>query len=200
MCKVLKVSCTGFYSWLKRPESRRCIENRLLEQKIREIYQASRKIYGAPKIHEDLNDQGIPCSLNRVARIMRQAGIKSKTVKKFKATTDSRHNFPVAPNLLNQNFDVSLPNKAWVADITFIPTAEGWLSNVSRLSRTGEISALCQGDEIFEPVEFHGPCRSCITYTELGIGLEPKSRSNLIREEIATGRGYQPCASSISAK
>ena len=127
MCAVLKVSCTGFYSWLKRPESRRRIENRFLEQKIRETHEASRKIYGAPKIYEDLKDEGIACSLNRVARIMRQAGIKSKTVKRFKATTDSRHNFPVAPNRLDQNFNVSIPNKAWAADITYIATAEGWL-------------------------------------------------------------------------
>ena len=127
MCEVLKVSCAGFYGWLSRPESKRRIENRSLEQKIREIHDDSRKIYGAPKIYKELKYQGVPCSLNRVARIMRQAGIKSKTMKKYKATTDSCHSLPVAPNLLNQHFDISIPNKVWVADITYIATAEGWL-------------------------------------------------------------------------
>jgi putative transposase len=127
MCEVLKVSSAGFYSWLSRPESKRRIENRSLEQKIREIHEDSRKIYGAPKIYKELKYQGIPCSLNRVARIMRQSEIKSKTMRKYKATTDSCHSLPVAPNLLNQHFDVSSPNKVWVADITYIATAEGWL-------------------------------------------------------------------------
>jgi putative transposase len=127
MCNVLKVSRNGFYAWLKRPESRHRIENRRLEQKIREIHECNKRIYGAPKIHEELKDQGETCSKNRVARIMRKAGMKSKTKKKFRATTNSRHNFPVAPNLLNQCFDVDSPNKVWVADITYIHTAEGWL-------------------------------------------------------------------------
>ena len=127
MCKILKVSCTGFYAWLKRPESRRSRENRFLEQQIRQVHKDSKMIYGAPKIHWELNEQGIPCGKNRVARIMRKAGIKSKTIRKFKATTNSRHSFPVAPNLLNQNFDVDISNKCWVADLTYIPTAQGWL-------------------------------------------------------------------------
>jgi transposase InsO family protein len=127
MCNVLKVSCTGFYAWLQRPESRRSRKNRFLEQKIREIHQDSNMIYGAPKVQRELKDQGIPCGKNRVARIMRKAGIKSKAKRKFKATTNSRHRFPVAPNLLNQNFDVDIPNKYWVADLTYITTAQGWL-------------------------------------------------------------------------
>lgn len=127
MCIGLKVSRNGFYTWLKRPESCRSRENRFLEQKIREIHKYSNKIYGAPKIHEELKDNGIRCSKNRVAGIMRKANIRSKIVRKYKATTDSRHSFPVAPNLLDQNFDVSIPNKVWAADITYISTDEGWL-------------------------------------------------------------------------
>lgn len=127
MCNILNVSRTGFYAWLKRPESPRSRQNRYFEQKIREIHEASNRIYGAPKIYEDLKDQGENCSKNRVARIMRNVGIKSKTKRKFKATTDSRHHFPVAPNLLNQQFNVTIPNQVWVADITYINTAEGWL-------------------------------------------------------------------------
>ena len=126
MCKVLKVSCTGFYAWLKRPESRRSLENRFLEQQLRAVHKDSNMVYGSPKIHRELNEQGIRCGKNRVARIMRKTSIKSKTKRKFKATTNSRHSFPVAPNLF-QNFDVDTPNKCWVTDLTYIPTAQGWL-------------------------------------------------------------------------
>jgi len=110
MCKLLKVSRSGYHAWFKRPESRRSLENRALEAKIRVLHAASHGIYGAPKVHQDLIDEGIECGKNRVARIMRGAGIRSRTKKKFKATTNSRHNFPVAPNLL-----------------TYIHTEEGWL-------------------------------------------------------------------------
>jgi transposase InsO family protein len=127
MCKVLNVSRSGFHTWLNRPESRRSLENRALEAKIRVLHSASHGIYGSPKIHQDLVDDGIRCGKNRVARIMRKAGIRSRTKKKFKATTNSRHNFPIAPNLLNQDFNVDAPDRTWVGDITYIHTNEGWL-------------------------------------------------------------------------
>jgi putative transposase len=127
MCALLNVSRSGFYSWLTRPESRRSIENRALEDKIRVLHAASHGIYGSPKIHQDLTDDGVRCGKNRVARIMREAGIRSRTKKKFKATTNSRHNLPVAPNLLNQEFTVDAPDRTWVGDITYSHTQEGWL-------------------------------------------------------------------------
>ena len=127
MCKLLNVSRSGYHAWIKRPESRRSRENRALEAKIRVLHAASHGIYGAPMIHQDLTDEGIRCSKNRVGRIMRKAGIQSRTKKKFKATTNSRHNFPVAPNLLNQKFKVNTPDHTWVGDITYVPTNEGWL-------------------------------------------------------------------------
>ncbi len=127
MCRLLNVSRSGYYWWLKRPESRRSRENRALQDKIRVLHVASHGIYGAPKIHRDLVDTGIRCGKNRVARIMREAGIRSRTKKKFKATTNSKHNLPVAPNLLNQDFAVEAPERVWVGDITYIHTDEGWL-------------------------------------------------------------------------
>jgi len=127
MCDVLQVSRPGFYAWLKRPESRRSRENRKLEDKIRVIHKDNKEIYGSPRIHAELKDQGVKCSKNRVARIMRSGGLRSRIKRKFKATTDSRHNFPVAPNLLDQNFEVNTSNEVWVADITYIHTNEGWL-------------------------------------------------------------------------
>ena len=127
MCKLLNVSCSGYHAWFKRPESHRKRENRALEAKIRVLHAASHGIYGAPRIHQDLIDDGIRCSKNRVARIMHKAGIRSRTKKKFKATTNSKHNFPVAPNILNRKFKVDTPDHTWVGDITYIPTIEGWL-------------------------------------------------------------------------
>lgn len=127
MCKLLNVSRSGYHAWRNRPESRRSRENRALEAKIRVLHAASHSIYGAPRIHRDLIDDGIRGSKNRVARIMRKAGIRSRTKKKFKATTNSRHNFPIAPNLLNQDFNVDAPDRTWVGDITYIHTNEGWL-------------------------------------------------------------------------
>ena len=127
MCKLLNVSRSGYHAWFKRPASRRKRENRALEAKIRVLHAASHGIYGAPRIHQDLSDDDIRCSKNRVARIMRKAGIRSRTKKKFKATTNSKHNFPVAPNLLNRKFKSTAPDHTWVGDITYVHTNEGWL-------------------------------------------------------------------------
>jgi len=127
MCKQLNVSRSGYYAWLKRPESRRSRENRFLEDKIRVLHKASHGIYGSPRIHRDLVVSGLRCGKNRVARVMREAGIRSRTKRKFKATTDFKHNLPVAPNLLNQNFTAEAPDRAWVGDITYISTEQGWL-------------------------------------------------------------------------
>ena len=127
MCKLLNVSRSGFYAWKMRPESRRSRENRVLEDRIRLSHANSHGIYGAPRIYQDLNDDGVRCGKNRVARIMRNAGIRSRTRKKFKATTNSRHNLPVAQNLLDRDFNAKAPDTAWVGDITYIWTDEGWL-------------------------------------------------------------------------
>jgi len=127
MCKLLNVSRSGYYALRKRPESRRSLENRALEDKIRVLHTASHGIYGSPRVHQDLIGAAVRCGKNRVARIMRKAGIRSRTKRKFKATTNSKHNLPVAPNLLNQNFTVQSPDRAWVGNITYIFTDEGWL-------------------------------------------------------------------------
>jgi transposase InsO family protein len=127
MCKLLNVSRSGYYAWRNRPESRRSRQNRALEDKIRVLHKASHCIYGSPRVHRDLVEAGVRCGKNRVARIMRNAGIRSRTKKKFKATTNSKHNFPVAPNLLKQNFTVQSSDQVWVGDITYVLTDEGWL-------------------------------------------------------------------------
>ena len=127
MCNVLNVSRSSYYAWLKRPESTRKKGNRKLAARIKVIHGQFRKVYGSPRIYRELKDQGVSCSPNRVARIMKQEGIKAIVPRKFKVTTDSKHNLPVAPNLLNQDFDIKEPNRVWLADITYIATTEGWL-------------------------------------------------------------------------
>jgi putative transposase len=127
MCQTLEVGRSGFYTWLNRPESPRKQENRRLLMAIRVAHQKSRKTYGSPRIHAELNDNGQACSRHRVARLMRQHGIVSKHKRKFRVTTNSSHSYPVAENLLRRKFAVEKLGLCWVSDITYIPTREGWL-------------------------------------------------------------------------
>jgi len=112
---------------LKRKPSQRELDNERLDAEIREIYDASKGRYGSPKITEELRDRGRKVGKNRVAKRMRHAGLRSKIRRKYRVTTDSKHHFPAAPNLLERNFITEAPNKAWVSDITYLPTRTGWL-------------------------------------------------------------------------
>jgi transposase InsO family protein len=127
MCQAFKVSKSGYYDWRDRPESKRSRDNRLLLSHIRIAFRKSRKNYGSPRVTDELNESGIPCGENRVARLMKDNGIRAKRCRKFRVTTNSKHNYPVAPNLLNRQFQIDCPNKVWVSDITYIWTSEGWL-------------------------------------------------------------------------
>jgi len=127
MCRLFKVSRSGYYAWLHRPESQRKTEDKALSEVIAKIHEESNGEYGSPKIHQELRRRGTRCGCKRVARLMRKDGLKAKTIRKFKATTNSNHSLPVAENLLNRDFTPAEPNKAWVADITYIWTNEGWL-------------------------------------------------------------------------
>ena len=127
MCRVLGVSASGYYAWLNRPESNRAREDRRLVVEIKAIHKENRGVYGSLRIHADLKDRKTHVSENRVARLMRENGIAAKQKKKYKATTDSNHTLPVAPNILERDFEASDPNQKWLADISYIPTREGWL-------------------------------------------------------------------------
>jgi transposase InsO family protein len=127
MSSTLEVSRAGFYAWLGRGEARHTLEDRRLTVLIRAEHEKSRGTYGAPRIHAALKRRDEVCGLHRVERLMRAAGIRSKMRPKFKKTTDSKHAHPVAPNILDQDFKVSAPNRVWVSDITYIATDEGWL-------------------------------------------------------------------------
>jgi len=128
MCRVFSVSKSGFYAWLKRGPSKRAKEREILTKEIIEEHSKSEGRYGSPKITVELVDRGIIVSRPRVARIMRSNGIRSLITSKFKiCTTDSNHGFNISPNILDRDFTPSGPSKAWVSDITYIGTSEGWL-------------------------------------------------------------------------
>jgi len=127
LCDALDVSTAGYYAWCDRPASARQQRQDALLVEIRAIHAEFKARYGSPRIHAELVARGRPCCVNTVAQAMRDHGIAAKTAKKFRCTTDSNHDLPVAENLLGRQFDPASPNEAWVADITYIPTREGWL-------------------------------------------------------------------------
>nr|WP_234014774.1 IS3 family transposase [Staphylococcus chromogenes] len=127
MCEVLGVSKSGYYGWKNRKPSKRTIRHDVLKKHIYQIYIQSQKRYGSPKITQVLRSKGCTVTQRTVSRIMNELGIKSITKKKYKATTNSKHQLPVYLNILNQSFKVSGLGSVWVADITYIYTREGWL-------------------------------------------------------------------------
>jgi putative transposase len=128
MCKVLEVSTSGYYASRDRPISQREQENEKLLARIKVIYAESRQTYGSPRVHAELVQQGTKCNKKRVERLMRVHNIRAKGRKGRRVrTTDSNHDLPVAPNVLNREFEAQAPNQKWVTDISYVPTAEGWL-------------------------------------------------------------------------
>lgn len=127
MCEVLGVSRSGFYAWRRRAPSARVTENQQLAVKIAAIHKQSRGTYGSPRVHAELCAQGFEVGRNRIERIMREQGIVGRERPRFRRTTDSRHDLPVAANLLDRNFTALEPDVAWVADITYVWTQQGWL-------------------------------------------------------------------------
>jgi putative transposase len=127
LCRVLEVTRSGFYAWLSRKPSARAIDDEKLAIEIAAIHKASRETYGSPRIHAELRAKGFDVSRKRVARIMSELGLEGRRKRPFRATTDSKHNLPIAENVLDRKFGVDSPDVAWVTDITYVWTAEGWL-------------------------------------------------------------------------
>lgn len=130
MCRVLQVSRAGFYKWRAQPLAKRVQADAVLAARIRALHTGRRRVYGSPRVHRELRDQGIRCGEKRVARVMRENDIRAVAPKRYRVTTQSGHREPVAPNQLARRFGVEAQrgiNTAWAADITYIPTAEGWL-------------------------------------------------------------------------
>jgi transposase InsO family protein len=127
LCEVLGVSRSGYYAWARRAESARIAADRALSAEIQAAHRASRGRYGSPRVHAELCARGRKVSRKRVARLMRGMGLAARRKRRFRRTTDSRHGFPIAPNLLARDFTAQAPDRVWLADITYIWTAEGWL-------------------------------------------------------------------------
>ena len=127
MCRVLAVSPGGYYDWRGRPQSAKAQRREALIVSIKAIHGEVKARYGSPRIHAELVARGMPCCVNTVARLMRERGIAAKTRRKFRCTTDSNHDQPIAENIVDRQFEPEAPNRVWTADITYIPTREGWL-------------------------------------------------------------------------
>jgi transposase InsO family protein len=127
MCQVLSVSTSGFYAWLARPTSEQERRREAILAEIRVIHVEFKRRNGSPRIHKELVARGFDCCVNSVAKLMHDNDIRAKTARKFRPTTDSKHDRPVADNLLDRQFQVSKPNEVWLGDITYIWTREGWL-------------------------------------------------------------------------
>lgn len=127
MCRVLEISEQGYYAWRKRPESRRFRQNRELMDHVQVVFEDNRRRYGSPRVYRELRAQGRSCGRHRVARLMRDGGLRAKAARKYRVTTDSSHGKAPAGNELNRKFDPPAPNRVWAGDITYVWTGEGWM-------------------------------------------------------------------------
>ncbi len=127
LCKVLDVSASGYFAWKDRPASPRQRADMVLLAHVRSAFALSNETYGSPRMVHELLDNGLAVGRRRVARLMRENGLKARQKRRFKRTTDSLHAFPVAPNLLDQDFTATGPNQKWGSDISYVWTREGWL-------------------------------------------------------------------------
>lgn len=127
LCRVLDVSRSGYYTWRTRRPSKRAQENARLEVAIQAAHGRTRQTYGPERLQAELRDDGFPAGVGRIKRLRKKLGLRCKQVRRFTTTTDSHHALPVAENVLAQTFEATRPNEIWVTDITYVPTAEGWL-------------------------------------------------------------------------
>jgi putative transposase len=127
MCRVLGVAPSGYYAWLNCPTSNRAQQDDALQAHVRAAFQASRQRYGSPRVHAELHAQGHRVGRKRVARLMREAGLRARPRRRFRRTTLSAHREPVAPNVVARQFEVSAPNQVWASDLTYLPTSTGFV-------------------------------------------------------------------------
>jgi putative transposase len=161
LCRMFGVSPSGYHAWLTRPVSRRAREEGRLEMEIKAAHTRSRETYGPERLQHELRAQGVEVGICRIRRIRKKLGLRCKQRRKFRATTDSRHNHPVAKNLLNQGFEATMPNQVWVSDITYISTEEGWLYLAGHKDLfTGAIVGYALGNRITKHLVSHSLFRA----------------------------------------
>lgn len=186
MCDVLEVSRSGYYDWLDRPQPTRAIKHKKILAIIRETHR-KHPMWGVDPIWTEVKES-IPCSRGTVYRLMKEHGIKSKRKIKWKATTNSNHNLPVAPNLLNQAFDISTPNTVWVGDITYHWTDEGWLY-------TAIVKDLCTKDVVGYAMSKQMTKELVIKAMQMAIRREAPEQGLIFHSD----RGSQYCSKGFRA-
>jgi len=187
---LLGIGKSGYYAWLKRKPSKGAQENEKLVFEIRVMYEKSKKRSGSPKIYRALKKAGIKCGKNRVARLMREKGIRCKYVKKYKVTTNSKHDYPVAQNILRQHFVVIRPNEVWVGDITYVWTKEGWLyvsividlyaRKVVGLAMSERIDAELANAALKQAIERRKPGPGLMYHTDQGVTYAADSHQEIV--------------------
>jgi transposase InsO family protein len=191
MCRVIGASRSGYYAWKRQPQSKRQKENEKILMYIKESHKNSRRAYGSPRITKDIQARGTRCSENRVARLMRIHSITGKAKKKFKATTNSKHNLSVAENLLNQNFEAEKPNSVWTSDITYVQTVEGWLYLVVILDLfSRQVVGWAMSDRLtsdfvikalYQAIGRRRPVSSCIFHSDRGVQYASSDFRDVLR-------------------
>ena len=194
--RVLDVSASGYYAWLDRPLSKRAREDLRLEIEIIAAHKRTRQVYGAEKLQYDLAEHGIQAGICRIRRIRKKLGIFCKQKRKFKVTTDSKHNLPVAENILGQQFKIAAPNKVWTSDITYVPTDEGWLYVAGHKDIfTGNIVGYAMGERLtrnlisqslFRAVAAKRPAKGLIHHSDRG-----SQYCSRIFKELLVKQGYR---------
>lgn len=197
-CEVLQVARSGYYAWRKRPPSVRAQRQANLTDRIQAIHnQKHQDVYGAPRIHQELVAQGHACNRKTVAKCMKAAGIQAKTVKKFRVlTTDSNHSHPVAENLVDRNFTPAEKNQTWTADITYIPTDEGWLylaavedlfsRKIVGWSMSDRMDSRLVVDALEMAVHRELPGEGLVAHSDRGVQYASEHYQNLLRRHDIT--------------
>ncbi len=196
-CEVLDVSRSGFFAWRRRPTSGQSQRRESLRSEIEAIHRESRKdVYGSPRIHQELTARGRRCNVKTVARIMKERGIRAKTARKFKVTTDSKHNRPVAPNVLDRTFEQTAANRAWVSDITYVPTREGWLylavvedlytRKIVGWSMSDRLTSRLVVDALEMAIERQLPCAGLLSHSDRGSQYASEHYQDLLKRQGIT--------------
>jgi putative transposase len=197
ICRVLKVSRSGFFAWLKRKPPARQQRRTELIGKIKALYEQNRGLYGSPRVYRALLIDGQVVSRNTVAKLMRQEKMRARTRRRFvPRTTDSRHRRPVAPNVLDRDFSASTPDRKWVADITYVPTEEGWLYVAAVLdcfsrrivgwSMADHLQTDLAGDALRMALQQRRPAEGLLHHSDRGVQYASEDYQRLL-----TGHGME---------
>jgi putative transposase len=192
MCQILNVSRSAYYEWTKSLPSSRRLDNKILTEKIKIIFTKNHGSYGTRRIKRALAREGFIVSRRRICRLMKQAGLACKTKRKFKITTDSKHQLPISPNLLQRNFSIDQPNKVYVGDITYIPTQAGWLylavvidlfsRQIVGWSMRNHMRASLVNDALLMAIWQRKPDRDLIWHTDRGSQYASKSHRTILKD------------------